>query len=124
MIDQIFLYVGSALTILWGIVHLFPTKSVVEGFGEISLDNERIITMEWITEGVALFFIGVLVATVTAIDPASGTSMAVYLIAVIELLVLAVVSLLTGFRVDFVAFKLCPFIFTGSAILILFGGLL
>jgi hypothetical protein len=63
MVDLIILYLGAALTALWGIAHLFPTKSVVEGFGDISIDNKRIITMEWIVEGVSLFFMGLLVAT-------------------------------------------------------------
>jgi hypothetical protein len=124
MMDLILLYLGSGLTVIWGVAHLFPTKSVVEGFGEISIDNKRIITMEWIIEGLALIFIGVLVATVTVIDPSNVVSTAVYLISVIMLLVMALLSLLTGFKVSFLPFKLCPFIFTASAVLILIGGLI
>jgi len=40
------LYVAGALTLLWGISHLFPTSGVVEDFGDISSDNKLIITME------------------------------------------------------------------------------
>ncbi|MCK5417635.1 MAG: hypothetical protein KAI93_03995, partial [Desulfobacterales bacterium] len=76
MVDLILLYLGSGLTVIWGIAHLFPTKSVVQGFGEISIDNKRIITMEWIIEGLALIFIGVLVFTVTVIDPSNVVSTA------------------------------------------------
>ena len=65
MLNEVLLYAASVLTALWGIAHLMPTKSVVRGFGELSPDNEHIITMEWILEGVALILIGVLVATVT-----------------------------------------------------------
>jgi hypothetical protein len=54
MTDQILPYIGAGLTLLWGSAHLFPTKSVVRGFGEISVDNRRIITMEWLIEGVAV----------------------------------------------------------------------
>ena len=122
MVDLIFLYLGAALTALWGIAHLFPTKSVVEGFGDISFDNNRIITMEWIVEGVALIFMGLLVATVTVIDPLSLVSRAVYILTILALLVLAIVSLFTGFKVNFVPFKLCPFIFALSAALIFIGG--
>jgi len=43
---KVFIYVGSSLPLLWGIAHLFPTKSVVKGFGEISEDNKNIVTME------------------------------------------------------------------------------
>ena len=122
MVDLVFLYLGAALTALWGIAHLFPTKSVVEGFGDISFDNNRIITMEWIVEGIALIFIGLLVATVTVIDPLSLVSRAVYILTILALLVLAIVSLFTGFKVNFLPFKLCPFIFALSAALIFIGG--
>ena len=121
--DGILLFVGAALTALWGIAHLFATASVVKGFGEISTDNKNIITMEWIVEGVALIFIGGLVAIVTIIDPTAWVSKAVFGIVIVELVVLAIVSLFTGFKVNFLPFKLCPAIFTVSALLILVGGI-
>ena len=124
MINLLLLYLGAALTTLWGISHLFPTHSVVKGFGTISADNQRIITMEWIVEGVALIFIGALIAIVTIIDPINSVAKAVYILSVIGLLVLALVSLFTGFKIKFLPFKLCPVIFTVSAILIVLGGLL
>lgn len=117
------LYLGAALTALWGIAHLFPTGSVVKGFGAISADNQRIITMEWIVEGISLIFIGLLLTSVTLIDPMSAVSKAVFLLSSIGLFVLAAVSFFTGFKVNFLPFKLCPFIFTASALLILAGGL-
>ena len=120
--DQILLYLGAVLTALWGIAHLFPTKSVVRGFGDISLDNRRIITMEWIIEGVSLLFIGVVVATGTYLDHTSTISLAIYWLSFVMLNVLSVISLFTGFKVAFLPFKLCPIIFTGSSILILIGG--
>ena len=79
--------------------------------------------MEWITEGVALIFIGVLVALVTIVDSAAAVSTAVYVLSVVGLLVLAVISLFTGFRIRFLPFRLCPAIFTASAVLIAVGGL-
>jgi len=124
MMSIVLLYLGAALTTLWGIAHLFPTRSVVKGFGTINADNQRIITMEWIVEGVALIFIGVLVAIVTMIDPANSVTKAVYVLSVIGLLVLALVSLFTGFKIKFLPFRLCPVIFTVSAILIALGGIL
>ena len=124
MVNLVLLYLGAAFTALWGISHLFPTRSVVKGFGTISVDNQRIITMEWIVEGVSLIFIGVLVAMVTIIDPTSSVSKAMYLLSALGLLVLAMVSLFTGFKIKFLPFRLCPVIFTVSAILIVIGGLL
>jgi len=43
---EVLLMIGAVLTALRGIAHLFPTTSVVAGFGEISTDNRLIITME------------------------------------------------------------------------------
>ncbi len=124
MPDHLFLFLGAALTALWGVSHLFPTRAVVKGFGDLSTDNRHIITMEWIVEGVSLILIGVLVAFVTFIDHAGAASQAVFIISAIGLLVLAAVSAFTGFKVNFLPFKLCPIIFTASAALIVTGALL
>lgn len=121
MTNEILLYLGSLLTVIWGVAHLFPTRSVVSDFGDISIDNKRIITMEWIVEGVTLIFIGILVSVVTLIDSDSAVASAVYITSSAALIVLALVSVFTGFKVNFLPFKLCPFIFGASAILILAG---
>ena len=124
MINQILLYTGSVFVIFWGAAHLFPTRSIVKGFGEISQDNKRIITMEWIIEGAALIFIGLVVAAVTNIDHASIISHTVYWLSIVMLNGLSIISLLTGFKVAFLPFKLCPIIFTSASIFILLGILL
>jgi hypothetical protein len=118
---QALLYVAAALTALWGIAHLCATRGVVRGFGELTADNRRIITMEWIVEGAALVSMGALVAAVTAVGPGSEAGLppvatAAYGVAIATLVVLAVVSLFTGFRVKFLPFRLCPVIFTVSAL--------
>ena len=118
---DILLYVAAALTGLWGITHLFATRGVVAGFGELTVDNRRIITMEWIVEGVTLISLAALVAVVTVLDATTSVSSAVYALAIATLVVLALVSLFTGFRVAFLPFRLCPFIFGLSAILIALG---
>ena len=115
------LYLAAFLTAAWGIAHLFPTKNVVKGFGAISLDNRRVITMEWINEGATLIFIGILTAAVTLVDPTSLVARTVYWLAIIMLNALSIISLFTGFRVNFLPYRLCPIIFTGSSILILAG---
>ncbi len=115
------LYIGSALTGIWGISHLFATRGVVKGFGPLTEDNRRIITMEWIVEGVALVSVAVLVAAVTAVDSSAAAAAAAYAAAVGTLIVLAIVSLFTGFKIKFWPFRLCPAIFTASAILIALG---
>ena len=121
MINQILLYVGAALPLFWGIAHVFPTKSVVKGFGDISPDNRRIITMEWITEGVALMSVAAFVVVATAVGHKTVVASGVYAIAIATLLMMAAVSLFTGFKVAFLPFRLCPVIFTVSALLIGLG---
>lgn len=117
----ILLFIASGLTLIWGVAHLFPTKSVVKGFGEISVDNKHIITMEWVIEGVTLIFLGITIAVIAMLDPVSWIAQIVSLLIAVFLIVLAVISTVTGFRVNFFPFKLCPFIFTASAILIIAG---
>ena len=105
----------------WGVAHLVPTKNVVAGFGAISADNVRIITMEWIVEGAALIFLAILTAAVTYFDYEGTASKMVLALVPAMLLALSVISFFTGFRVDFLPFKLCPAIFMTSAILIIVG---
>jgi hypothetical protein len=125
MANLILIAIGTILTILWGISHLFPTKNVVRDFGDISQDNKYIITMEWIIEGMSLIFIGLLVMLITFLGGIDNiVTTYVNLISSIMLFALAIVSLLTGFKVNFIIFKLCPVIFTVSGILILLGSFL
>ncbi len=119
--NPISLYLGAAVTGVWGIAHLFATRGVVRGFGDLSTDNRRIITMEWMVEGVALISTATFVAAATAVDPGAAVSSAVYAVAIGTLVVLAVVSLGTGFKVAFLPFRLCPVIFGISAALIAWG---
>ena len=117
MKNKTLLISSGILTMLWGISHIIPTNSIVEGFGDISVDNKRIILMEWINEGATLIFIGSLIILVTFIQTSERKlKKAVYLLSFIMLISMAVLSLFTGFKVDFIAFRLCPVIFTLSAI--------
>ncbi len=123
MLAQVLLYLGSAFLLFWGIAHLVPTRNVVRGFGDISLDNQHIITMEWINEGAALIFIAAVVATATFADYTNPISKLIYWISFLMLNVLSAISLFTGFKVKFLPFKLCPVIFTTASLLILVGSL-
>lgn len=121
MPNQVFFYLAALFVFAWGVAHLFPTRSVVRGFGEITADNKRVIAMEWIVEGVTLIFIGLLVATVTAADYVSPGARVVYWLSFAMLNALSIISLFTGFKVNFLPFKLCPAIFTSASLLILLG---
>lgn len=118
---NILFYISGILTLLWGIAHLFPTAGVVRDFGDISSDNKLIIKMEWIVEGLTLIFIGLLVLVLTKTDTESKLAKNVYILIIGMLFSLAILSLFTGFGVAFLPFKLCPIIFSMSAILIIIG---
>jgi hypothetical protein len=120
-VNPVLLYIAAVMTGVWGIAHLFATKGVIAGFGDLSADNRRIITMEWIVEGVALISTAGFVAAATAVDPGAAVSSAMYAVALGTLVVLAAVSLFTGFKVAFLPFRLCPVIFGVSAALIAWG---
>jgi len=111
------LFAGSAVIVLWGIGHLVPTRSVVAGFGALSADNARILTMEWVIEGLTLCFLGLLVAAVTVRIGADAAATAlVARLAALMLLVLAAVSALTGARTSILPMRLCPYVKSAVAL--------
>ena len=125
MINAILLYVGSVVITLWGIAHIVPTKSVVSGFGSISQENRRIITMEWIAEGLALCFIGLLVLFVTVFaGPQNQVSSIVYWVSAAMLVIMAILTSVTGARTSIVPIKICPAVKIAVAILFSLGAIL
>jgi len=105
------LYGAAAAIVLWGIGHLVPTRNVVSGFGPISRDNARIITMEWLIEGLTLCFLGCLVAlTAALLGPESEATRLVARACALMLSVLAVVSSFTGARTSILPMRLCPYV--------------
>jgi hypothetical protein len=125
MIDSILVISGAAVVAFWGIAHIFPTKGVVQNFGDISRDNKLIITMEWVVEGINLAFIGFLVTLVTIVAGADNdVSRLVYWSVAGFLVIMAIWHSLTGARTKAIPMKLCPVIFSTSAVLIVLGSLL
>ena len=125
MINDLLLYIGSIVIILWGIAHIVPTKAIVRGFGAISEDNKRIITMESIAEGLTLCFIGMLVLLVTSLaGPQSQAAYIVYLACAVMLLIMALLTAMTGARTAILPYKICPGVKTIVAILFFLGSLL
>ena len=125
MTNDIMLYIGSIVITLWGIAHILPTKSVVTDFGPISEDNKRIITMEWIAEGLTLCFIGLLVLFITLLGVSQNpVSLIVYRISAVMLVVMAGLSLLTGARTSILPMKICPIVKTTVAIMFFLGSVL
>ena len=122
---HLFLYSGSVLIFLWGVAHVVPTRSVVRGFGDISRDNRRILTLEWIGGGMTLVFIGVLVFLVTWVGgPCGRVSFVVHRACAAMLAGMAILSALTGARTSILPMKVCPVIQVLAAVLFLLGSAL
>jgi hypothetical protein len=119
MVNDILLYAGSAVIFIWGAAHVAATRGVVAGFGELSPDNRKIITMEWIAEGLALCFVGALVFVARVfLGDAGGV---VFLASAAFLLVMAALSSFTGARTSVLPMKLCPFVKTAAAAAFILG---
>jgi hypothetical protein len=117
-------YVASALLIAWGSAHLAPTRAVAESFGAISLDNRRILVMEWVAEGITHISIGVLVILVTAVDGSKdATSQLVYVVSACVLVILAALTAATGSRTSVIWFRICPFVLSTAAALLVLAAL-
>jgi hypothetical protein len=116
------LLLGCLVITLWGIAHLFPTRSIVKSFGSISLDNKRIFTMAWIAEGLTLCFVGVLVLLVTSFaGPQNLVSGLVYQAAAWMLVVMAGLTFVTGAKTSLTTIKVCPLVKSIVAILFFLG---
>lgn len=113
-------YVAGAVLIAWGTSHIAATRPVVESFGTIGVDNRRILTMEWVAEGITHVTIGLLVVLVAAVEGSdSGTADLVYRVLAAALVVFAGLTAATGSRTPVIWFKVCPFVLSGAAALLL-----
>jgi hypothetical protein len=120
MINNILIYISSILIIIWGIAHIIPTKNVVSGYGEISRDNKLIFIMEWIAEGTTLIFIGVLTLLINILNGHQNpVSLNVFRISAVMLIIMAILTAFTGARTKVIFFKICPFVKTIGAVLLL-----
>ena len=77
--------------------------------------------MEWSAEGIALIAVAAFVTVATILDVAAPVSKGIYAVAIVTLVVMAMVSLFTGFRIAYLPYRLCPVIFGLAAILIAVG---
>jgi hypothetical protein len=117
-------YVASATLITWGTAHLAPTRAVVASFGAISVDNRRILVMEWMAEGITHIAIGVLVILATAIEGVGdATTKLIYIVSAAVLLTLAGLTAATGSRTQVIWFRVCPFVLTAAGALLVAASL-
>lgn len=124
MTGTVMLYAGAVIITLWGMAHIVPTKPVVAGFEPLSSDNRRILTMEWVAEGLTLCFIGALTFVVTFVAGPTALGRVVYWTCAGMLLLLAVWTLMMGGRTSIVQFKICPAVKTVVAALLIGGSII
>jgi hypothetical protein len=118
MLGLIFRVVGSIVILLWGLIHIVPVRSILRGFGKLTPDNARIVTMTWVAEGLSLCFVGALVGLITYYGILGRAFENTLVFAVSGfLLATALLSLLTGARNRSVWLRLCPLIKTVVAAL-------
>ena len=124
-LEGILIYSGAAIIILWGIAHVAPTRSVVEGVGPIATDSKRLITMTWVAEGLMLCFVGALVLLVTLVGKGDAPSSVIVVRACAAmLLVTAVWTGITAARTPVLPMKLCPLVKATVAVVFLLASVL
>lgn len=117
--------IASGLLILWGVAHLFATKSVMGSVGDLSEDGGKITLGLWIVEGLALIFIGAqMITLILVFGGDSYTVLWVARISFVMIILLVVNSLFTSARAAILPMKLCPVIKFIAALLYLAGILL
>ena len=90
-----------------------------------SIDDRRVLMMEWIAEGFTLCFLGILVVVVTVWGGSENpVSIIVYRSSAVMLIVMAILSLFTGARTPIIPYKICPPLFTTVATLFFLGSYL
>lgn len=139
MAHDILLSLGAILILSCGSIHIFLTKSIINGFNNMSEENRKITYMEWIVEGLTLYFIGILVLIITLSGLSVDLVSTVFFGAsFVLLLIMAILSLMTvvKLRIDdlnlkpnikkiiTIHFKGCPIIKITSGVLFLLGSFL
>jgi hypothetical protein len=110
------------MALLWGIAHIVPVRSIVRSFEPLTDDNRRILTMEWVAEGLALAFLGMLILAVTGAggraQPAGRLALG---LSAGALLIMAIWTRLPGARTSIAPIRICPYVKTAAAALVAAG---
>jgi hypothetical protein len=118
--NRIMIYIGAALLILWGIWYLYCTQRIINGFGKLSPDNKKILTLGLITKGLFFIFLGIF----TVFSVIYGFYYLSYIqlrMVVVMLIILAGLSLMTGINTKKYHMKFCPVVELMAAAMIFVG---
>lgn len=108
-------YLAAAITGLWGVAHVIPTHRVIAEFGDISAGNRLILLQEWLAEAITMWTLAALVIVLNATGGGSAAAAWGDRVAAGALLVLAVLTSLTGARTSVIWFRICPVLLAGCA---------
>ena len=103
MIHDILLSLGAILILSCGSIHIFLTKSIINGFNNMSEENKKVTFMEWIVEGLTLYFISILVLFITLSGLSEEfVSKVLFGASFVLLLIMTILSLMTviNLRID------------------------
>ena len=117
-------YLASAVLIAWGTAHLVPTRAVAASFGDITLDNRRILVMEWVAEGTTHISLGARRSHDSSRGRGRPGARLVYRVVAVVLVALAALTAATGSRTPVIWFRVCPYVLSGAAALLVAASLL
>jgi len=136
MIQTILLSLGAILILSCGTVRILLTKSIINGFNSMSNENKKVTFMEWIVEGIVLYFIGIVILVITLSGKSEDfVSNILFGASFALLLIMTIISLMTVINLKIeelnlqpnikkiisIHFKSCPIIKLSSGILFLLG---
>ena len=122
---DVFALIAAGIVFLWGVSHIVPTKQVVAGFGNITQDNRRIITMEWVAEGLSFVFVAALILAVTwSSSTLEAAEDLVFRVGSAFLITIGAWTAMTGARTGVIWFKACPVVMSISSGLLIAASLL
>ena len=111
-----FALIAAGIVFLWGVSHIVPTKQVVAGFGNTTQDNRRIITMEWVAEGLSFVFVAALIVAVTwSSSTLEAAEDLVFRVSSAFLITIGAWTGMTGARTGVIWFKACPVVMSISS---------
>jgi len=91
---EVFITIGSGLSIFLGLMHLASTKAALRGAKDLSSDDFRMVVMQWVGLGYLLLFLGAVPLALVRFGAFAGTCGDVV---GISALVLAIILAVTAF---------------------------
>ena len=120
--SEVFITIGSGLSILLGLVHLASTKAALRDVTGLSVDSYRMVVMQWIGLGYLLLFLGGLPLALVQFGAFVGVCADVVGVSALALSAVLAVSTFVAYRPTKVAIgRVVPFVFLVIALFFALG---